>query len=74
MWCYCWTLYECNGIRHYAGSGKSGDSCKTMAKRRNRSEFQHNLGKEFVIVDPSGNDWMRSVNTGSWRMKWVYCK
>jgi hypothetical protein len=57
-----WDLvFECN----------SGDACKTFAKNRNRSEYRMNLGLLFLIKDPVGNNWKKSVNTESWRMKWV---
>jgi hypothetical protein len=70
-----WELYT-KWDDHYWHSfrGPSGDSCKARARSLNRNESNSNLGKEFLIRDPSGKDWMKSVNTGSWRIKWVYVK
>lgn len=70
-----WTLFEKqDGKWVLVDEKKSGDACKTEAMRRNRTESRSNLGKEFLIVNPVGNNWMKSVNTGSWRMKWVYAE
>ena len=70
-----WGLFEkVNGNWMQVYAGPSGDRCKTVAKQSNRSDVQANKGKQFVIRDPSGNPWMKSVDVGSWSMKWVYVK
>ena len=43
--------------------------CKNKAAKFNRSEFQGNLGKDFLIRRGT-EDLLRSVNNGSWRMQW----
>lgn len=70
-----WTLYKKTDqgwVLIY--EGPSGDHCKTVAKETNRSEFSSNLRGKFLIRNPVGNNWMKSVDTGSWRMKWVYAE
>lgn len=71
-----WMLYEkCkdgdNIVYIDVGCKPSGDACKALAKKISRREFNGRTEAEFLIRDPAGNDWMKSVNTGSWRMKWV---
>lgn len=67
-----WMLYEkcANGEYIDIGCGPTGDNCKTKAKRVLKNRPQ----SEFLIRDPSGREWMKSVNTGSWRMKWVWAQ
>jgi hypothetical protein len=69
-----WKLYMKNGQRVIIGEYGSADYCRTVAMRNNRSDSSMNLGREFVIVDPSGHDHQQSVNTHGWRMKWVWCR
>lgn len=70
-----WTLYESIGGEWVlAYEGPTGDRCKSVAKASNRTESNSNLGRRFLIRNPVGNNWMKSVNTGSWRMKWVYAE
>jgi len=45
--------------------------CKNKAAKLNRSEFQGNLGKEFLIRHGT-EDLIRSVKNGSCRMEWVW--
>jgi len=49
----------------------SMQGCKNKAAKLNRSEFQGNLGKEFLIRRGE-EDLLRSVNSGSWRMQWEW--
>ena len=63
-----WMLYEKCGDEYIdVGCGPSGDRCKAIAKKITKSRRA-----ELLIRDPGGRDWMKSVDTGSWRMKWVY--
>ena len=69
-----WTLHKIldDGKLQEIYQGPTGDRCKAAAKDFNRSEFSSNLRGKFLIRDPKGRNWMKSVDTGSWRMKWVY--
>ena len=70
-----WSLYKMTDKGWaWVGDKPSGDACKTLAKKLNRSEFQTNLGFEFLIRTPVGNNWMRSLKKGSWKMTWVYAE
>ena len=70
-----WTLYEkVNGEWVLVYTGPTGDRCKSVALNMNRSECSMNLGKQFLIRNPVGNNWMKSADTDSWRMKWVYAE
>jgi hypothetical protein len=64
-----WMLYEgCeNGEYIDIACGPSGNNCKTKA----RLVFKNRPQAEFLIRDPEGHDWMKSVVKGSRRMKWV---
>jgi hypothetical protein len=67
-----WDLYEkYKGKCYHACRGVSGDSCKRAAKRAAEG---CRPSTEWLIRDPSGKDWMKSVPSGSWRMKWEYVK
>jgi hypothetical protein len=69
-----WTLHKIldDGKLLEIYQGPTGDRCKAAAKDFNRSEFSSNLRGKFLIRDSGDRDWMKSVDTGSWRMKWVW--
>lgn len=71
-----WSLYENSASAGWlcVGVFPTGDRCKTVAKECNRNSFRYDLGKEFLIKDPSGNPWMKSVKNSGWRMKWEWVK
>ena len=69
-----WTLWEQTSTHDWVNvyTGKSGDACKTQCKRLISVGYRASQRREYVIRDPGGKDWVRTQDTGSGRVKWIW--
>jgi hypothetical protein len=75
-----WELYEkMAGNWFKVCKAPTGDRCKTVAKQIAVSVMRPGRTsvpsyREFLVRDPYGRDWMKTVNTESWRINWEWCQ
>jgi hypothetical protein len=62
-----WMLYEKLGDEYvYVGYGSTSETCKARARKM----FKSRSNVECLIRDPSGRDWMKSLDAGAWPTRW----
>lgn len=69
---YGWSLWDRNTEKCYAKAAPNGSRCKDIAREIRKRQFSYDTKIEFVIKDPSGNNWMYSLPNTGWRMVWKW--
>jgi hypothetical protein len=74
-----WTLeaYR-DGVVFSQTEHPSGDAAKTKACRMRKmyvgNQLEYDKTINFIIRDPNGHIWQRSMNTSGWRIGWEWAE